>query len=519
MKIKTCGTLLALLIALPGSLFAGIHDIGSRKQLFIDERFVEQPQGVTLRMNPPIKHGPVLLGTDPWDNGIVTAAGTVIEDGGKFRMWYTACPATGHPLLPFRLCYAESIDGINWVKPNLGLYEWEGSKANNIIMDSNIENGGGIFIDPKAPPAQRYKLLARLSATTVHEAGKDPQVGNAPSESGLYIYTSADGLHWELQPTRVFPFSPDTVNMALYDDRTDKYLAFVRTWARMQRRVGVVESKDLMQPWPYDKAVEKKTIGDMTVYSSKTLVPTTEIPDAYGVDGEDPPEVDHYNSAVVKYPWADDTYFMFPSQYRKFPEPPASKYRNDGLVDIQLAVSRDGRKFHAASRFPYIEQGLKGTRDSGSLYMCIGMLRRGDEIYQYYGGYNWSHGAYVGIPEMRHRGGVMMTRQRLDGFISIEADHKGGQFVTPPVKFEGRQLVLNLNASATGLVWVELQDANGQPFAGYSFGDCDPLGGNYVAAGVTWRQGKADVSQLAGKPVRIAFKLRTAKLYAFQFTK
>ena len=500
----------------PLHLLAGVVDIGAGKQIFIDTKFVEEPQGVVLRMNQPVKHGPVLLGTNSWENGIVTGAGTVIEDGGRFRVWYTACPASGHPLAPFRLCYAESTDGIHWVKPNLGIYEWEGSKANNIIMDSNIENGGGIFLDPKAPPAQRYKLLARLSEKALAKPGHDPQVGNAPNGTGMYIYTSPDGLHWELQPTRVFPFNPDTVNMALYDNRTDKYLAFVRTWIGDQRRVGVVEIPDILKPWPYDEKAPPRELG-VHKFARTITVPSREIPDAYGVDEKDPPNSDHYTSAVVKYPWAEDVYLMFPSPYRHFPEPPASKYRNDGLLDIQMAVSRDGRKFHAASRFPYIELGFPNDRDCGSLYMYIGMLRRGSEIYQYYGGNDWSHGAYEGLPEMRNRGGMMLTRQRLDGFVSVEADEKGGSFVTPEVIFTGAKLALNFNASAMGEVWVELRDAAGRAIEGFSFQDCDSLGGNDVAKIVTWKQGRNDVSALARKPVRVAFKLRTAKLYAFQF--
>ena len=31
-------------------------------------------------------------------------------------------------------CYAESKDGIHWKKPELGLVEFNGSKANNIVM-------------------------------------------------------------------------------------------------------------------------------------------------------------------------------------------------------------------------------------------------------------------------------------------------------------------------------------------------------------------------------------------------
>ena len=101
----------------------------------------------------------------------------------------------------------------------------------------------------------------------------------------------------------------------------------------------------------------------------------------------------------------------------------------------------------------------------------------------------------------------------------MEADEKGGQFTTPEITFEGTQLTVNLNASATGELGVELREADGRPIAGYSFAECDPLGANDVAKVVTWRNGKSDVTALAGRSVRIAFKLRTAKLYAFQFTR
>ena len=126
--------------------------VGNRKQLFIDQTFIEQAKGVALHMNPPVKCGVVMRGTNAWENGVITGAGTVVEDGGKFRFWYTAMPASQQLLehTQFRLCYAESTDGIRWYKPHLGLYEWEGSTDNNIIMNSEIESGGGVFVDPLA---------------------------------------------------------------------------------------------------------------------------------------------------------------------------------------------------------------------------------------------------------------------------------------------------------------------------------------------------------------------------------
>jgi len=202
-------------------------------------------------MNSPVKQGVVLRGTESWENGYLSAYGTVLDDGGKYRLWYVAAPVMPDGAVDkatSRLCYAESEDGIHWNKPELGLYEWRGSRANNILMEARLENAD-VMVDPRAPPGARYKLIGRLA----QRSQRTPK-GSAPEGTGLYLYTSPDGLGWTLHPHRVFPFDCDTLNMALYDERTDKYLAFVRTWNPL-RRVGVVETADLMKPWPYDNTV------------------------------------------------------------------------------------------------------------------------------------------------------------------------------------------------------------------------------------------------------------------------
>ncbi len=481
-------------------------DIGSRKQLFIDSRFVTAGHGVELAMNPPIKAGAVLAGSESWDNGFVSAYGTVLQDQGKYRMWYIAGPSidTGDAdYAVCRLCYAESDDALHWTKPNLGVMEWKGSKANNILLETSLESGS-VFVDPRAAPDARYKLLTHLHQRSAHEPN-----GNAPAGTGLYMYTSPDGLRWTLHPECLFPFDPDTLNMALYDHRTGKYFAYVRTW-NPYRRVGVVETADIMKPWPYrHDAPKRPAIGVGPV-----AAPSREIEDAFGTDAQDPANLDFYTSAVVEYPWADDAYLMFPSAYRHFPEPPVGKRRNDGTVDIDLAVSRDAHRFHRVSRAPYIELGLRGEPDQGTLYMFIGMVRRGDAIFQYYAGYDHSHGDTTPTP---NRGTIFAVRQRLDGFASVDAGAERGEFVTPPVVFRGRHLVLNLDASGTGEIEVEVQDASGAPLPGCAFADCDMQIGNDVAQTVAWRHGDSDLSRFAGHPVRLAFRMRLAKLYAFQF--
>ena len=94
-------------------------DIGSRKQLFIDDRFIESSEGITLVMNPPRRDGIVLLTNDePWETGPDTYIGvysSVIKENGVVRLWYDS--RRGGDQRYGRVAYAESKDGhIGWKK-------------------------------------------------------------------------------------------------------------------------------------------------------------------------------------------------------------------------------------------------------------------------------------------------------------------------------------------------------------------------------------------------------------------
>lgn len=76
-----------------------VFDIGNRRQLFIDERFIEHSQGIRLRMNPPVQHpDPVLVPDRPWESNGIGAYNTVmLEADGRFRLWYDAGVKGGLP--------------------------------------------------------------------------------------------------------------------------------------------------------------------------------------------------------------------------------------------------------------------------------------------------------------------------------------------------------------------------------------------------------------------------------------
>ena len=106
---------------------------------------------------------------------------------------------------------------------------------------------------------------------------------------------------------------------------------------------------------------------------------------------------------------------------------------------------------------------------------------------------------------------------RMDGFVSVRGSYTGGEFATPLLKFSGKKLVLNIDTSATGIGYVEIQDADGFIVEGFSQTDCDMIHTcNEISRVVSWK-GQSDLSKLAGKPVRLRFFLRNADLYAFQF--
>jgi hypothetical protein len=152
----------------------------------------------------------------------------------------------------------------------------------------------------------------------------------------------------------------------------------------------------------------------------------------------------------------------------------------------------------------------------------------GREIYMYYRASDWLHGwdrdernkrilTDAGLGASQNIAVISRLVIRMDGFVSLRGVYTGGEFTTPLLKFSGRQLLLNVNTSATGIVRVEILDNNGNSLAGYSMDDCDRIHtANEINRVVTWN-GKSDVSTFAGKPIRLRFEIRDADLYAFQF--
>ncbi len=178
-------------------------------------------------------------------------------------------------------------------------------------------------------------------------------------------------------------------------------------------------------------------------------------------------------------------------------------------------MSRDGAAWSRISRQPYVPLGPAGSLDHGQMYMIVGMLRRGDELWQYYFGYDYTHGKYSPA-EQRNTGALMRVVQRLDGFASADAAYEGATLTTKPFIMDGGRLELNVDCSAMGTLRAAILNGDGAELAGFGAEDCDLVERSFVAHTVSWR-GRSDLSAFRGKPIRLKLEMRACKLYAAQF--
>lgn len=552
--------LVAFYVLIAAPVDADPVHIGSDKQLFLgpwtedgrDGYLIESMKHVTMTMNEARATGERLLDLDrPWES--VEHSDTwmyprswVLKDGSTFRMYYSVFPR--YPLAHHFTCYAESDDGLHWTKPNLGLFTWDGSRNNNIILPNDEFKyrvtdcvGATVFIDPNASsPEERYKLMVLLE--TSHGDGYQAPGRSLPKvRKGQYVFSSPDAIRWRLMRTdRVNPGANDTQFSVFWDERIAKYVAY----GRIKREVpGLREYFEAYRRERYgddpefeglsrERSVGRMVSDDFIQWGEEEQVIAPDEIDSANLPTGLPRRMDYYGGNVVKYSEARDAYIAMPNafyhwkldEFDKYPIQYWKKSRYlPSTMDVQLMTSRDGVKWHRApGRKPFIRLGPEGSFWSKTIWPS-NIIRVGDELWIYFIGLDVAHSLdqdrrirEILRREKPHKGSHGRAVLRLDGFISADADYTGGELVTKRLLFSGKFLQLNVDTSAGGTVKVEIQDASGKAIPGFSESDSDEINGNYIRASVSWN-GKTDVSSLAGKPIRVRFILRDTKLYSFQF--
>ncbi len=473
-------TYLLPLLFIPLLLHGAPIHLEDRRELFVDHTLIESLDQLDLRLHAPRYEGVALSFDQPWE-GPFSAYPTVILDGHRYMMFYRGMPGQEIEDRRAITAYAESVDGIHWVKPQLGRFEHHGSSANNIVLAEKdvYSRNFSPFLDtnPDTPPEQRFKAIA------------------GDETKGLYGFVSADGLNWELiQEDYIFTQGMfDSHNVAFWSEAEQQYVCYFRTWTGEgftgYRTISRTTSKDFLN-WTNP--------GVMT----------------YG----DTPQEQLYTNGTQPYFRAPHIYIALAKRF--FPEKSGytgedaknlvayDNYRSTSSDSIFMST-RGGASYDRTFMEAFIRPGDTArdwiARDNTPALGLVPALN-GRELYIY----RMSHYAQPTAHIARYS-------LRLDGFVSAHADYNGGTLTTKPFTFTGNRLEVNLETSAAGELRVELTDKAGNPLPGFSTKDCEPMLGNFIDQQVSWK-GSPDLSQYNGQVVRLKFHLKDGDLYAFRFS-
>ncbi|MFH1569187.1 MAG: hypothetical protein ABIL09_14425 [Gemmatimonadota bacterium] len=478
-------------------------DIGARRELFVDDHLVERLSGAArLQLHQPVRREIAFRADAPWE-GNGSAYQSVFRDGDRLRCYYRG----GHhsasdayrrqPRSWETLCLAESVDGLHWTRPALGVVEFEGSRANNLVLSQEMvaEIGGSpahtaVFRDdnPACPESERYKIV---------------MLGNQPK--GLYLLTSPDGVHFALRSRQPFMTEGafDSQNLAFWDAGRGEYRLYHRGFRDGVRDILTCAAPDFGH-FPAPEWVSYPGSPTMALYTNQ----------------------------VQPYYRAPHLFLGFPMRYceRGWSGPMldlpglenrlarGAQHPRYGMTvtDAVFMASRDGRTFHR-----WAEAFIRpGPRQRGSWVY-------GDS-FVFWGMYETPAAVEDAPPEISFlatesywEGESTEFRRytlRVDGFVSATAPYAGGELVTRPLVFAGGSLSVNAETSAFGSFQVEVQDARGVPLPGYTLDACEPIFCDALDYTVRWRSpAGGDLRPLEGRPVRLRFLLRDADLYAFQF--
>lgn len=496
-----------------------IIDPKAHKQLFLDDHAIERTFAIKRNMHKPKRKGAVMRRDHTMGQVRVASWSVPIWNQEKdlWEWWYNGHYGESDAYMNH---YATSQDGVNWDKPSLGRYEWQGSKDNNIALDPEGMGLYHILRDERDPdPARRYKGLFN---------GKDRYLGVSP-----------DGFEWNMLDVPPIP-SQDTSKF-MYDPYNEQFVATVKHRTNWGRSVWVTTSKD------FNTFSEAKLVlhaDEIDWKNGRERVREIVENPAYFT----PPIVDGENYIAETYLMPlmayEGIYIGFPNLFNPFGAIPAPRTNYTRINQPELAVSRDLYNWErVADRevFLGIAPWDGVTYDTSQISICGAPIVRDDEIWVYYNGYRIP--GYKDLYETYNRnkelfrldidpavfediGALNLATLRLDGFVSLDAEEVG-RVLTKPFMFQGEDLYANVDAK-WGDVRVELVEAESkvpaEPAAypggpdtldalpGYGRKEAVPVSGDHVKVKLRWEGSPPPNFE---KPVRARFILNQARLYSF----
>ncbi len=453
--------------------------LDSRLELFVDHFLMEKQDNVRLVQHKPKDEGVVFRFDKPWE-GAFCGYATILKDSTQYQLYYRGLPEAGKDGSSSETtCYAESKDGVNWTRPDLGVYKVSGTYDNNVMLanDAPFSHNFSPFMDskPGIPETEKFKAVAGTKKT------------------GLIAYGSADGIHWQkIQDKPIFTKGIfDSQNVVFWSQSENCYVCYFRSWTK--------------EGYSGLRTVSRTTSEDFLHWT-----------DPVEMDFGDTPKEHLYTNQTHPYFRAPHIYIATAARFmpnrQVLTEEQANqlnvnpKYFKD-CSDAVLMTSRGGNRYDRTFMEGFIRPGI-GLENwvSRSNYPVLNVVQTGPEEMSLYVNQD-----YAQPTAHLHRYSL-----RIDGFTSLHAPYEGGEMITRPFRFTGDTLLLNFSTSAAGYIKVEMLDLQGNILAGYKLEDSKELIGNEIEKAVSWK-GNPDLGKLAGSPVRLRLVMKDADLYSLKF--
>ena len=408
--------------------------------------------------------------------------------------------------------------GKTFVKPKLGLVEFDGSKQNNIVLGKQINSTGlsesiepgTVFIDtnPACKPNERFKMVATWS----------PAGGKG---MGATMFASADGFLFKNMTAEPQLVGSDSQDVVFWDARLSPpgYVYYGRSHMKGGQTESCSASLDRSGTQEPGRTINRFVIGpDITKWPISNANTDQAQLTILNTDAKDPPCTDIYTNVATQL---GDAYFFFPMMFSHFDTVYSQGRGNDGLLEARMVVSRNGQNLSYIDRGAWLSRGsgehrrnatgvYEGAFDAASTAVLVGLVQTETETIMYGWGSQYTHGGYVGFtqPPCRGKGdgpcpigsGIQTLRLRKNGFVSLSSTSNDGVspgiMKTQPFALPtcGGEQVLQLNIfTAIGAgARVELLSESGALLA-RSF----RIEGGSVAHNVSWMQPVSGTSQPA----------------------
>tara|TARA_Y100000814_G_scaffold177210_1_gene129514 strand:+ start:1104 stop:2519 length:1416 start_codon:yes stop_codon:yes gene_type:complete len=406
-------------IFLGTNLFAQSYKSSDQIFLLLNDEIIEEVENSEIVVGSSTKHpkNPLFIEDKPWEKRFDNLYGNIIYDRNEkiYKCWYspfivdysakgkshdemTKPYNDGHLKREMGICYAYSKDGINWIKPNLGLVEYDGTNENNIIWRG--PHGAGIYKDSfEKDPKRKYKMIFQ----------------------GLSFSTSMNGINWEkAKNIKGVDVAGDTHNNAFWAPTLHKYVGITRSWGAKEegrlRQVARIESSDF-ENWSKEQVILEGSGKNDQPYAMPVFY--------YG---------GVYLGLLAVYSSGQDRTWT------------------------ELTWSKDTKRWNRISPGTALipNSDKKFDYDYGCVYACATPVFLNDEIRIYYGAsdylhFGWRNGS-LALATLRIDGFAGYEQKSSSSLGIIK---------TKTVPYKGQDILINADVYDGGYVKVSMFDENG----------------------------------------------------------